>query len=34
MLGSLMIDGRMLGILIRIIGTCLRVLFHVDRANG
>lgn len=33
MLGSLILDGRMLGILIRIVSSRLRVLFHVDRAD-
>ena len=33
-LGSLILDGRMLGILIRMVGSRLRVLVHVDRADG
>lgn len=33
-LGSLILDGRMLGILIRMVGSCLHVLFHVGRTDG
>ena len=33
-LGSLILDSRILSILIRIVGSRLRVIFHVDRADG